>query len=204
MGQAEPKKKKHKPMIMVVSSPSGGGKTTVVNRLLEKTPGLKRSISHTTRELRKDENDKEDYIFISTEQFKESIKRDEFLEWEENFGNYYGTSEKQVREALTNGQDVILSIDVKGARRVKKKFPESISIFIMPPSVSALTERLKKRNTEKAAQMKLRLEESEKEIAAADEYDYLVVNEDIDQAAGELKEILEAERKNRQIPTEKG
>ena len=204
MGQEEPKKKKHKPMIMVVSSPSGGGKTTVVNRLLEKAPGLKRSISHTTRELRKDENDKEDYIFISTEQFKESIKRDEFLEWEEIFGNYYGTSEKQVREALTNGQDVILSIDVKGARRVKKKFPESISIFIMPPSVSALTERLKKRNTEKAAQMKLRLEESEKEIAAADEYDYLVVNEDIDQAAGELKEILEAERKNRHIPTEKG
>jgi guanylate kinase len=204
MGQEEPKKKKHKPMIMVVSSPSGGGKTTVVNRLLEKAPGLKRSISHTTRESRKDENDKEDYIFISTEQFKESIKRDEFLEWEENFGNYYGTSEKQVREALTSGQDVILSIDVKGARRVKKKFPESISIFIMPPSVSALTERLKKRNTEKAEQMKLRLEESEKEIAAADEYDYLVVNEDIDQAAGELKEILEAERKNRQIPTEKG
>ena len=204
MGQEEPNRKKHKPMIMVVSSPSGGGKTTVVNRLLEKAPGLKRSISHTTRELRKDENDKEDYIFISAEQFKESIKRDEFLEWEENFGNYYGTSEKQVREALTNGQDVILSIDVKGARRVKKKFPESISIFIMPPSVSALTERLKKRNTEKAAQMKLRLEESEKEIAAADEYDYLVVNEDIDQAAGELKEILEAERKNRQIPTEKG
>ena len=204
MKQDEPDRKKHKPMIMVVSSPSGGGKTTVVNRLLEKAPGLKRSISHTTREVRKDESDKEDYVFISTEQFKESIERDEFLEWEENFGNYYGTSEKQVREALANGQDVILSIDVKGARRVKKKFPESISIFIMPPSVSALTERLKKRNTEKAEQMKLRLEESEKEIAAADEYDYLVVNEDIDQAAGELKEILEVERKNRQIPTEKG
>ena len=97
-----------------------------------------------------------------------------------------------------------MSIDVKGARRVKKKFPESISIFIMPPSVSALTERLKKRNTEKAEQMKLRLEESEKEIAAVDEYDYLVVNEDIEQAAGELEEILEVERKNRQIPTEKG
>ncbi len=196
--------KKHKPMIMVVSSPSGGGKTTVVNRLLEKVTGIKRSISHTTRSLRKNEHDKEDYIFISSEQFKESMEKDEFLEWEENFGNYYGTSEKQVREALATGQDVVLSIDVKGARRVKKKFPESVSIFIMPPSVTALTERLRKRNTEKAEQMKIRLEESEKEIAAADEYDYLIVNEDVEQATEELKTILEAERKNRQTTTKEG
>ncbi|MBU0570576.1 MAG: guanylate kinase [Candidatus Omnitrophica bacterium] len=196
--------KKHKSIIMVVSSPSGGGKTTVVNSLLAAVSGIERSISHTTREVRKNEHDKEDYIFISVEQFKESIEKDEFLEWEENFGNYYGTSEQQVRDALATGQDVILSIDVKGARRVKKKFPESVSVFIMPPSVTVLTERLKERNTEKAEQMKIRLEESEREIAAAIEYDYLIVNEDVEQAAEELKTILGVERKNRRIPTEKG
>jgi len=191
--------RKRKPMIMVASSPSGGGKTTIVNDLLKTVEGIKRSISHTTRAPRKEEKEGEDYIFISDEEFRFNIEKDKFLEWEQNFGHFYGTSEEQVRETLAGGDDVILSIDVKGARRVKMKFPESISVFIMPPSIKALTERLTKRKTEGASQVAERLQESEKEIAAADEYDYMIVNEDIGEAVGELKKIIEAERKNRTI-----
>jgi len=190
---------KRKSMIIVVSSPSGGGKTTIVNALLSKVRGIKRSVSHTTREPRNDEKEGTDYMFVSEEDFHQKAERGDFLEWEQNFGHFYGTSQGKVREMMEGGEDVILSIDVKGARLVKKAFPESISVFIMPPSMKALSERLTRRNTEQSKQMAQRLKESEKEIASADEYDYLIVNEDVDDAVGEMKIIIEKERKNRTI-----
>jgi len=192
----------HKPFVVIVSAPSGGGKTTIVNMVLEKLPGITRSVSCTTRDTREGELNNEDYIFLSETEFKEQTEKDMFLEWEQNFGNYYGTREEQVREKLLEGEDVILNIDVKGARRVKRKIPESISVFIMPPSIEELAERLEKRNANGLEEVEIRLKESEKEMAAADEYDYLVENSDLEQAVTELCEIIEIERKNRKLNRE--
>ncbi|RKY42167.1 MAG: guanylate kinase [Candidatus Makaraimicrobium thalassicum] len=188
---------KTEPLIIVLSAPSGSGKTTLITRLLENVPRIKRSISYTTRQPREGETDKQDYIFVSREEFRERIENGKFLEWEENFGNYYGTSREQIQEALEEGTDIILSIDVKGARTVKKDFPGSISVFIMPPSVEELATRLKKRNTDQKKQVSLRLKESRAEIASADEYDYLIVNENLEKAAEELRTIVETERDRR-------
>ena len=186
-----------KNLIIIISAPSGSGKTTIVNRLQEKMPGLVRLVSYTTRKQRKDEVNQKDYIFITEEEFKEKIEKGDLLEWEEVFGNYYGSSEEQLVEALEKSDDVILSIDVKGAREVRKKYPESISIFIMPPSVDELATRLKKRDTDEESAVSTRLKEAEREMAASDEYDYLIVNEDLDKAIEEMQMIIEEERRNR-------
>lgn len=185
------------PFILVISSPSGGGKTTIVQRLLKEVPGIRRSVSYTTRKPRRGEEHSHDYVFVSESEFKEMIQKNEFLEWEENFGYYYGTSAEQVRECLSEKEDIILSIDVKGARSIKERIPESVSVFIMPPSIEELSERLRKRNTDHHEEMERRLKESHKEIAASNEYDYLIVNKDLDEAVQELKAIIEKERRNR-------
>ena len=192
------------PLLIVISAPSGSGKTTLVNRLLEVIPGVERSVSYTTRPPRDGESDKRDYIFVSEDAFKEKIETNKFLEWEETFGYYYGTSKEQVIEALQKGDDIILSIDVKGARTVKEHFPECISVFIMPPSEQELEERLRKRSTDNSKQVSMRLEEAGKEIAASDEYDYLIINKEIEEAVTELKTIIETEKKNRKMMSEKG
>ena len=121
----------------------------------------------------------------------------DFAEWEETFDNFYGTPKAQFTEAVEKGEDIILSIDVKGARTIKKSFPESVSIFIMPPSEEELVARLRNRKTDKESQVALRLKESAKEIEAADEYDYLIVNDDLGKSVEELKSIIETERTNR-------
>ncbi|HNX91403.1 MAG TPA: guanylate kinase [Candidatus Omnitrophota bacterium] len=192
------------PIILIVSSPSGGGKTTIINRVIHDVPGLKRSVSLTTRAKREGEKENEDYVFVSEEEFKSSIERHEFLEWEKNFGYYYGTSIKQVQEITEQGNDIVLSIDVKGAKKVKKQFPDSISIFIMPPSKEKLEERLKNRQTEQEEQIAVRISESEREIAAAAEYDYMIVNEDLDTAVRELKTIIEQAREGRKKKNKQG
>ncbi|MGB3082024.1 MAG: guanylate kinase [Candidatus Omnitrophota bacterium] len=186
-----------KNLIIIISAPSGSGKTTIVDRLLEKMPELYQLVSYATREQRKGEVDKKDYIFISKEEFKGKANRGELLEWEEVFGHFYGTSEEQLRDALEKNEDIILSIDVKGAREVRKKFPESIGIFIMPPSIEELASRLKKRNTDKDSAVSTRLKEAEREMTASDEYDYLVINEDLEKAVDEVQAIIETERRNR-------
>jgi guanylate kinase len=187
--------KERKPLIIIVSAPSGSGKTTIVSGLVERLPDIKRSVSYTTRAPRQDEKEGIDYIFISQEEFKKKIENGEFLEWEENFGYCYGTSKEQVEEAVKGGEDVVLSIDVKGAKRVKRIFPQSISIFIMPPSMEELSSRLKNRKTDREEQVSMRLEESKTEIASSDEYEYLIVNDDLQKAIEELKEIVENARK---------
>ena len=186
-----------KNLIIIISAPSGSGKTTITKRLQGKMPDLCRLVSYTTREQRSGETDKEDYIFISEKEFKEMIERKGLLEWEEVFGNYYGTSEEQLRDALERGVDIILSIDVKGASAVRKKFPESIGIFIAPPSINELASRLKRRNTDEEKQVSIRLKEAEREMKAAEAYDYFIVNEDLGKAIEEIKSIIENERKNR-------
>jgi guanylate kinase len=184
------------PMIIVVSAPSGCGKTTIVNNFLAKTRDATLILSYTTRKQR-EEKDAEEYVFISEEEFKNKIDNGEFIEWEQTFGNYYGTSEKAFTEEMQKGNDVILSIDVKGAKNVKNKYPESVSIFIMPPSVEELEERLRKRDTDDTEQIRVRLNEAKREIEAAEEYDYLIINNNLTEAVEELEAIVETERKNR-------
>ncbi|MDD3088652.1 MAG: guanylate kinase [Candidatus Omnitrophica bacterium] len=191
------------PLIVVLSAPSGSGKTTMVMKVLDKLTDIRRSVSCTTREPREGEAEGDDYIFLAKEEFRDKIDRGEFIEWEENFGNYYGTLRRQVEEAIEEGDDVILSIDVKGARRVKRAFPESVSVFVMPPSREELESRIKKRALDAEEQVKLRLKESEKEIAAADEYDYLIVNDSLDKAVEELVYIISQERQNRKKQNKK-
>ncbi|MFH1664701.1 MAG: guanylate kinase [Candidatus Omnitrophota bacterium] len=193
-----------KSLIVIVSAPSGSGKTTIVSRLLERMDGIKRCITCTTRKPREGEKDKEEYIFLSGEEFSKMRDNGEFLEWEENFGNFYGTPEKQFNDAMETGTDIILSIDVKGAREVKNIFPESVSVFVMPPSTEELETRLRKRNTDGEKAVSLRLQESQREIAAADEYDYLIMNEKVEEAVEELKCIIESERKKLRQYSAKG
>ncbi|MBF0216658.1 MAG: guanylate kinase [Candidatus Omnitrophica bacterium] len=184
-------------LVLVVSSPSGGGKTTIVSRVLCEIGRIARSVSYTTRPPRKGEVDKEDYYFISGEAFRKRIDSGDLLEWEELFGHYYGTSKEQVEKVLMGGDDIILSIDVNGARSVREKVPDCVSVFIMPPSRETLAKRLLSRNTEEREDLAKRLAESEKEISSSEEYDYLIVNDDLDKAVVELKTIIETERKNR-------
>ena len=195
--------KKRESLIVVVSAPSGSGKTTIIARVTEEVPDIRRSISFTTRDPREGECPGDDYVFVSQEEFARCRESGEFLEWEENFGEFYGTSRKQVSEAIEDGADIVLSIDVKGAKRVKQEFPESVSVFIMPPSMDELEERLRNRNTDREKQVSLRLKESKKEIAASDEYDYLIVNKDLAQAVQELRSVIETERKNRRETNKK-
>jgi len=186
-----------KPMVIIVSSPSGGGKTTIVKNLLRELEGVRRSVSYTTRKPRVDEKDTSDYTFISEKEFRKKIDGGELVEWEKNFGNYYGTPMSQIEKAASEGYDIILSIDVKGARQVKKAIPESVSVFILPPSTGELAKRLKRRNTEKEKELEERLSESGKEMAAAKEYDYQIINRDLDVATRELRDIIEKERNRR-------
>lgn len=190
--------KSRKGLIIIVSAPSGSGKTTLVNKLVGGMEGIKRSVSFTTRAPREDEVRGEDYEFISQEEFRQKEAAGQLLEWEENFGKFYGTSMDQVEDAQRKGEDLVLSIDVKGARKVKERFPESIGIFIMPPSPEVLAERLKNRKTDDAEQIMRRLKESKKEIAASEEYDYMVVNDNLEDAVKELEEIITNERNNLQ------
>jgi len=188
---------RREPLIIVLSAPSGSGKTTIVARLIDSLMHITRSISYTTREPREGEKAGVDYVFVSREEFDGMKNNGEFLEWEENFGNYYGTGRKQVEDMLASGLDVIMSIDVKGARTAKKEYPESISVFVMPPSLEELENRLRRRKTDAESQVAIRLRESKQEVAASDEYDFLVVNNKLDEAVEEVKQVIEKERENR-------
>ena len=189
--------KKREAFIVIVSAPSGAGKTTVVSRVLEKMAGIKRSVSYTTRPPRKDEKSGQDYMFVTEAEFEERKDRDDLLECEENFGKWYGTSKEQVLSSLEDGDDIILSIDVRGARQVKKAAPDSVSIFIMPPSEEVLAERLLGRKTDGREQIAVRLREAKRELEASEEYDYLVVNDELDRAVNEVCAIIEQEREKR-------
>lgn len=187
-----------KPLIIVVSAPSGSGKTTLVSSLIERVPGVIRSISYTTRKPRDTEENGKDYIFITEEEFRDKLKKNAFIEWEENFGKYYGTSREQVFEAQAAGLDIVLSIDVRGAENVREDFPDAISIFIMPPSVEELRKRLEGRNTDSPDVVRTRLNEAKREMDAVDSYDYMIVNDVLEDAVDELIKIIKEEKTNRE------
>lgn len=183
--------------IFVISAPSGSGKTTLCNKLLKDGPALENSISMTTRPPRPGEKDGVDYRFVSEKYFRASIKKDAFLEYEENFGNFYGTPKDFVEENLRKGRSVLLSIDVKGAMKVKKQFPaESVLIFIMPPSIAVLEKRLRSRKSEDDDAISRRLSLAREEMAYKYKYDYIIVNDRLDAAYEKLKEVVVSELKN--------
>lgn len=188
-----------KGLLFVVSAPSGCGKTTIGKQLVLSFKRLARSISVTTRPPRKTEANGKDYHFVSKKEFLEKRKKGEFLEWALNFGYYYGTLKKTVEANLKKGNDVLLIIDVKGAQRVKRAFKECVEIFIMPPSMAELEKRLKRRGTDTKKDIERRLDVAGREMRRAQDYDYLVVNDTVENTVRQLKFIINFEKNSRII-----
>ena len=183
-----------KGLLVVVSGPSGAGKGTICQALLEKTP-LAYSVSATTRKPRAGEVDGVNYHFLSVEAFEEMIEKDGLLEWAKVYDNYYGTPLKQVEEKLATGEDILLEIDTQGAMKVREKFPEGVYIFILPPSLAELERRIRGRDTETEDVLQKRLAAAIDEIEAGKCYKYVVTNDEVDGAVDSVCAILAAERR---------
>jgi len=181
-------------LLFVVSAPSGTGKTTLVERLVEGTPHLKMSRSYTSRAARQGETDGVDYNFVTRERFEAIAAAGEFLEWADVFGNLYGTSAADTERVLESGSDVVLVIDVRGARQVRRRGVETTAIFVMPPSLEALERRLRGRSKDSEEAMQQRLRVARQEVAAFAEYDFVVINDEVTAAVDRLRSIVLAER----------
>ena len=186
-------------LVFIISGPSGAGKSTLIHRVMSKDPRLAFSISHTTRSPRPGEKDGRDYYFVTRDTFKRLISEDAFLEWAEVYGEYYGTSKREIDRLQRLGKDVILDIDVQGARQVMERLDRNrwASIFILPPDLRALEQRLIARGKDPKDQIARRLKIAEQEIAYAELYDYRIVNDDLERATRDLKDIVERERARR-------
>jgi guanylate kinase len=180
--------------LIIISSPSGGGKGTLINSVLETCPEITLSVSYTTRQIRPGEEDGREYFFVSKDGFERLIEEGAFLEYATVHGNYYGTSLSQVRKVMEEGKDIILEIDVQGAETIFSKMPEVVGIFILPPSYSTLENRLTRRGTERQDEIAVRLENSFTEIEKYPLFRYSVVNDDIQRASDEIIGIITAER----------
>lgn len=181
--------------LFILSSPSGGGKSTIIRRVLKRLRNVRLSTSHTSRPPRPGERKGVHYHFVSTERFVEMKKQGEFVEWVRLHGNYYGTSKAELEKHMDRGRDIILDIDVKGAAKVVKIFPRAVTVFILPPSLSVLEERLRKRGSESEEQIAVRLREATREIRSAGRYRYSIVNGTVTRAATELEAVMVAERR---------
>jgi len=187
-------KRRERGLVFVISAPSGTGKTTLVRGAMKQLPDLHFSISYTTRSPRANERENEDYYFISPSIFQKMVERGEFLEWAEVLGNRYGTTLASVSQLVSKGMDLILDIDTQGAKMVMEKVDQTILIYILPPSLEALRERLVKRGLDSPEIIQLRLASARKDMEEAHWYHYLIVNEKIDDAIEKLKAIVIAER----------
>ena len=180
---------------IIISAPSGAGKTTLCQALKKRLPDLNFSVSHTTRPPRKNEQDGVDYHFIPKEKFVEMTDRSEFLEWAKIHGNYYGTSRKNIEDTLQKGKDLVLELDVQGVEALRVLKYQGAYIFVLPPSMEELEKRLAGRGTEPDNQIKQRLEAGKKEIAKSHLYDYVVTNVDVDESVDTILAIIRAEKK---------
>ncbi len=187
------KEKQHSGKLIVFSAPSGSGKTTIVRHLLaQEAFNLEFSISATSREARGEEQDGKDYYFISLKEFKQHIKNEDFLEWEEVYrDNFYGTLKEEVQRIWAMGKHVIFDIDVVGGLRIKKKFPDqTLAVFVKPPSVDELKIRLKKRKTESEDKINMRIAKASVELATAPQFDHIILNDDLDKALREAEALV--------------
>lgn len=180
-------------LLVVISGPSGVGKGTVCKALRKMMPELTYSISATTRSPREGEVDGVNYFFKSVHEFKKMIEEDELIEWAQYVGNYYGTPRRFVEETLAQGQDVVLEIEVQGAMQVKEKYPQGIFIFLVPPSFEELRQRIIHRGTESESVLNLRLEAASDELKQIENYDYVVINDEVDKACERIRAIVMAE-----------
>jgi guanylate kinase len=187
-------KKNNKGSLFIVSAPSGTGKTTLCKKLVSKLPNLKFSVSYTTRHPRPGEVNNRDYIFISRDEFKLMLDKEEFIEWAKIHGEFYGTSKKKLEKLMNSGIDIILDIDTQGAMKLKKKCREGTYIFVLPPSMDILKKRLKKRMTNSKKEIDKRLKRAVFEIKKCHKYDYVIINHKLDDAINELKAIVTAHR----------
>jgi guanylate kinase len=181
-------------LLFIVSAPSGTGKTTLVERLVEHTPSLKMSRSYTSRAAREGETDGVDYNFVTRSKFEAMAAAGEFLEWAEVFGNLYGTGASDTETVLAAGHDVVLVIDVQGARKVRARGIETTTVFVMPPSMAVLEQRLRGRSKDSETEIQRRLQVARDEVAAFAEYDFVVVNDELTSAVDRLRSIVVAER----------
>jgi len=180
--------------MFIVSAPSGAGKTTLCQELSKIVPGLKHSVSYTTRLPRKGEVEDVHYTFISKKKFKAMIQRGEFAEWSMVHGNLYGTSKKRLDMIARDGYDIILDIDTKGAAQMRRRFKDAVYIFILPPSPGVLEERLRSRMSESDEEIKRRINRAQEEIANYRDYDYVIINNEFEKALRELEGIIITER----------
>jgi guanylate kinase len=184
-------------MLVVLSAPSGTGKTTVAERLVAGFDDVVRSLSYTSRPARTGEIDGVDYNFVSRAEFEAMVARGEFLEWADVFGNLYGTGRRPIEALIAAGRDVLLVIDVQGARQVRRAIRELVTIFVLPPSLGALEARLRGRSQDGRAAIERRLRTAREEVSAVAEYDYVIVNDDLERCVGDVAAIIRAERLRR-------
>lgn len=185
---------KRKGLLLVVSGPSGAGKGTICKSILEQNDHIKLSISATTRKPRTGEVHGVNYFFIEKEEFKTMIEQGEFLEYAQIYDNFYGTPKAAIMETLEKGQDVILEIEMQGARQVKEVYPEGIFVFVLPPSLKELKNRIVGRGTETAEEIEKRFSCAFEEIKQIDDYDYFIVNQDVEKSVKELESIISSEK----------
>jgi len=190
--------KSEKGLILVISAPSGAGKTTICGEFLKEAPHVRFSVSSTTRKPRRGEVEGREYHFISEEQFREGIAKDEFIEWEINYGNLYGTSKGHITGLLEEGCDILFDVDTRGAKNLKTLYPDAVFVFILPPSMDTLKERLGKRGSERGEPLEARLERAMQEMGENKRYDYVIFNDTIQVSVDILRSIYIAE-KNRRI-----
>ena len=184
-------------ILYVVSSPSGGGKGTLIRRVLDVVPDLSYSVSYTTRAPRNGEVDGREYFFVDRGRFEEMIAADEFLEWANVHGHLYGTARQQVKDEIERGKDIVLEVDVQGAASVKRLGLDSVSVFILPPSLETLRERLLTRGTDGAEELRIRLANAPAELRQYSNFDYVIFNDRVERASAQLAAIVSAERARR-------
>jgi len=187
-------KSKKKGMVIIMSAPSGAGKTSICDAVVKKNKNIVYSISTTTRAPRKGEKNGKEYFFVTEAKFKDEIKQKQFAEWAKVHNNYYGTSKKILESIISKGKDVLLDIDVQGAIKIKKQYKDALMIFIMTPSLKILKQRLIKRNKDTKEVINIRLKNAEKEISYIDKYDYLVINDKLNESIKQVENIINCSR----------